>query len=326
MSKCEHLIKDNQHGFLPHKSCTTQMTIFTDSLALSLNKNNHTDVIYFDFAKAFDSVSHDILLHKLKNKYGIDGLLLRFIKAYLKDREQRVVIGNAMSSNYPVNSGVPQGSIVGPLLFVLFINDITENVSEGTNILLYADDTKIWREIYSKMDNLILQRDINTLNSWAVNNQMKFHSSKCKVLSITRKRQPEINKRFAYQLDNELLKYCSSEKDLGVHITSKLNYTDHCNRLYSKANSRLGLNKRTCHFITNPSQKRKLYLAMIRSLFEHCSVVWRPYNKTTINKLESIQIKSVKWILNEEYHSYTTTDYLLRCKKLNFLPLSYKFL
>ena len=325
MDKCEHLINDAQHGFLPHKSCTTQMICFTDSLALSLNNNYHTDVVYFDFAKAFDSVNHDILLYKLKSIFKIDGLLLNFIKNYLQNREQCVVIGNAMSGNCTVNSGVPQGSIIGPLLFVLFINDINENVSEGTNITLYADDTKIWREIHSKADNIILQHDINTLNSWALVNKMRFHPSKCKVLPVSRKRQPKLDKRFVYQLNNVNLVYCHTEKDLGVHVTSKLNYTDHCNKLYSKASARLGLNKRTCCFVTNPIQKRKLYLTMVRSLFEHCSVVWRPHNKTTSDKLESIQIRSVKWILNEEYHSYSSLDYLLRCKQLNFLPLYYKF-
>ena len=143
MSKCEHMINDNQHVFLPHKSCTTQKIKYTDSLAMSLNQNFHIDAIYFDFAKAFDSVSHDILLQKLKFRYHIDGPLLNFIKNYLRDRQQQVVIGNSTSAPCKVNSGVPQGSIVGPLLFVLFINDIiSENISPGTNIALYADDTK----------------------------------------------------------------------------------------------------------------------------------------------------------------------------------------
>ena len=109
-------------------------------------------------------------------------------------------------------------------------------------------------------------------------------------------------------------------------MTSKLNFTDHCNKLYSKANSRLGLNKRTCFFLHNSQQKRKIYLTMVRSLFEHCSVVWRPHNQTTITKLESIQKRAIKWILNEDYHSYTNLEYLLRCKQLNILPLEYKFL
>ena len=326
MSKCEHIINSNQHGFLPHKSCTTQMVLFSDNIATSLNNNSHIDVVYFDFAKAFDSVNHDILLHKLKYIYKIDGLLLKFIKSYLQDREQQVVIGNSMSGRCKVNSGVPQGSIIGPLLFVLFINDICDDITAGTNIMLYADDTKIWREIDSVLDNHILQSDITNLQNWATRNKMKFHPAKCHVLSMSRKRLPHLKKRFLYQLNGVNLEYHSSENDLGILVTSKLNFTDHCNKLYSKANSRLGLNRRTCHFLTNSAQKRKIYLVMVRSLFEHCSVVWKPYNQTTKDKLESIQKRAVKWILNEDFCSYSDLEYVMKCKQLNFLPLNYNLL
>ena len=169
MLRSGHFIDNRQHGFLPSKSCNTQLVDFCDSLALSLYKNIRSDVIYFDFAKAFDSVNHDLILLKLKALFLIDGCLFQFIKAYLKDRKQAVVVGRSSSTFLPVLSGVLQGSILGPTLFVLFLNDITLGIDKDTNIFMYADDTKIWRQMDSLSDHLHLQRDIDFLFDWALN-------------------------------------------------------------------------------------------------------------------------------------------------------------
>ena len=174
LSLTSNLLDPRQHGFLEQKSCTTNMVIYCDSLALSLNENVLSHVVYFDFAKAFDSVNHDILLQKLKECYNIDGTLLKFLANYLSNRNQKVVIGSESSSVLKVHSGVPQGSILGPLLFVFFINDLPSGLSDGTNISLYADDTKIWREISSPSDCISLQADIDNLNEWAIQNKMRF--------------------------------------------------------------------------------------------------------------------------------------------------------
>ena len=312
-------INPTQHGFLPLKSCESQLLPFVDQLARCLNKGSRIDVVYFDFAKAFDSVNHDIILHKLKNRFGIDGFLLKFFVEYLSGRKQRVVIGNTFSDDLNVTSGVPQGSILGPLLFVLFINDIGDDVSNSSNILLYADDTKLFREIQCHNDSEILQGDIAVLNNWALGNKMKFHPDKCKVLTVTLQRSSE--PKFVYKLGQTPLQYVQSEKDLGVSITSNLCWTRHCNDLCSKAKRNLGLVRRTCSFVKNTRQRRSLYLAMIRSQFEHCSSVWAASSQTMLETLESIQKRCIKWILQEEFESYSSSMYALKCKQLDILPL-----
>ena len=321
MSRCSKLINGKQHGFLPEKSCTTQMVPFVEDLAFSLNNSSRIDVVYFDFAKAFDSVNHDIILRKLKTQFNISGKLLRFITAYLKDRTQCVVIGGAKSSLKYVLSGVPQGSILGPLLFVLFIGDLPDCISTETNIALYADDTKIWRNIVNYNDHEVLQKDIDALLSWSNVNKMNFHPNKCKILSVSYKRPQNMMvssyrddkenvitvqtfnfpfyDRFPYCLGDICLDYASSEKDLGVHITSKLKWSEQCKAIITKANSKLGMIKRTCAFTNSSIQRRVLYLSLVRSQFEHCSVIWRPLDVEYLNKVEKLQKRAIKWILFE---------------------------
>ena len=332
MNQCSGLLDPRQHGFLPQKSCSTQLLQFCDSLSLSLNRNIRSDVIYFDFAKAFDSVNHDLILEKLKFSYGVDGKLLAFIKNYLTDRWQSVVVNGSVSTCLSVLSGVPQGSILGPSLFVLFINDITTGLSSGTNIMLYADDTKIWREMVKDEDYYIIQRDIDYLLDWAMRNKMKFHPSKCKVLSVSNPTSyssffnilPCV--QYFYTMGDTILDYTDSEKDLGIVMNSTLNFNDHANLLYSKANQKLGMLKRNCYFVSDTNRRKVLYLTLVRSIFEHCPSVWRPQSNAVIARLESLQKRALKWIRNDMGVSYSVDDlYHLHCKQLNILPIRFRF-
>ena len=329
--RTSHLLDCRQHGFLNFKSCTTNMVNFTDKLVMSINDTQtlSTDVIYFDFSKAFDSVNHDLILHKLKYEYAIDGSLLKFLMNYLGEREQSVVLDGIKSSSKPVLSGVPQGSILGPILFVLFINDLPQGISEDTHLALYADDTKIWRSIRNEEDIVQLQKDINNLHMWSINNKMMFHPDKCKVVTIKHKPSPLAMLPFVayhYHLAENLLSYADSERDLGVHVNKSFNFNEHCEKLLIKANQQFGILKRTCHFVTNKNRRRVLYLALVRSQFEHCSPIWRPCGNTMINKFENFQKKCIKWILSELELSYSNEVYLRKCKQVNILPLLYRFM
>ena len=329
LSKTSHLLDKRQHGFLSQKSCTTNMINFTDNVVLSINDCNamSTDVIYFDFSKAFDSVNHDIILYKLKYFYGIDGRLLKFLKNYLCGRKQCVVLENIKSSFKDVLSGVPQGSILGPILFVLFINDMTQEID--SNLSLYADDTKLWRKIMCDEDIVQLQKDINRLHKWSILNKMNFHPKKCKVVSVHSKLSPLSMLPFVashYHLVDNMLAYADSERDLGVVINKRFNFNEHCEHILSKANQKYGFLRRSCHFVNDTQRKRILYLTIVRSQFEHCCQIWNPQGKTMLDKFEDIQKKCIKWILSEEELSYSSHEvYVRKCKQVNILPIRQRF-
>ena len=205
-------------------------------------------------------------------------------------------------------------------------------VSEGTHIALYADDTKIWRRISNWSDHDILQNDIDALFNWSVINKMKYHPQKCKVLSVAYMGGIDSNwsmfpfQYFTYNLNKIELEFVDNEKDLGVIVNTKLNWEENILALCLKASSRLGLMNRSLHFIKDQKQKRAFYLALVRSIFEHCSVLWRPTTLRMIQKVESIQRRAVKWILGEQDHHYNDYEYLKRLKDLDLLPMEFKFI
>ena len=201
------------------RSCSSQLLSVVHSIGEALDKNKQTDILYLDFAKAFDTVDHAILIEKLK-WYGVTGQLIDWFSDYLKDTSQRVVIDSTASENLPVISGVPQGSLVGPLLFVIFINDLPDVIHEQTSTALYADCA-------------IFQQDLTSLNTWSHESNMKFNASKCKVLTITRKKTPVIHE---YHLGDVNIQRVQEEKDLGVTITRNPTWDSHVMRI---ADSRL---------------------------------------------------------------------------------------
>ena len=157
---------------------------------------------------------------------------------------------------------------------------------------------------------------------------MKFHPSKCKVLSITDERVLHILPfdRFPYCLGDKCLDYVTFEKDLGVHVNIKLNWSHHCETLISKQTNMLNIVRRTCHFTKNKSQKRVLYLTLVRSQLEHCAVVWKPHQETLLTRFEAVQKRAVKWILSEQHQSYTPDIYIEKLHEIDILPIREKFL
>ena len=211
-----------------------------------------------------------------------------------------MVLDNCTSDIVDVLSGVPQGSILGPLLFVLFINDIFNSIDKNSLIGLYADDTKLSRKIETWSDCDILQSDIDTLNNWCISNKMKFNTDKCKVLTVAKSEPMFTNElpfcKYSYILGDKILHYTSCERDLGILINERLDWHEHHDYVLKKGYQMLGMTKRTCHFVFDSGKKRMLYLTLVRSNFEHCSTIWRPVNIVDLRKFEALQKRAIKWI------------------------------
>ena len=236
MERCIHnrvypilsaLINKTQHGFLKKRSCVTQLLSVLHDIGKNLDNNKQVDLIYLDFSKAFDSVDHAILYQKLY-AHGLRGSILLWFKDYLTDRCQRVVLDNVASEWSPVTSGVPQGSILGPLLFTIFINTLPDSLSPGSQAAFYADDSKVFQPITSLVDSMALQQDLNNLEVWSSKNSIQFNPSKCKILTVTRKRNPIT---FSYKLTSNDLVRCDEERDLGITITYNLKWDSHITKI-----------------------------------------------------------------------------------------------
>jgi len=310
-----------QHGFLRGRSTTTQLLSVLTNINNILDKGDQTDVIYFDLSKAFDSVPHHLLIHKLKS-FGINGKLLDWLSDYLTSRFQRVLVNGTHSAWLPVTSGVPQGSILGPLLFLLYINDLPTVLSHDTICAIFADDTKICRHMRTQHDFNALQLDINNLHAWSKVWGLKFNETKCTVLSIKRNHKPTL---FNYTMANAPLPRETNMNDLGIIVNEHLKWNNHIDNICTKANQRLWLVYRTLG--NNTTQKAKLvtYMAMVRSLLEYATPVWSPNTKENLIRLESIQRKGTNYILsNPPYDHPNHISYKERLIACNLLPTSYR--
>ena len=306
---------DNQHGFRKKRSCETQLLSTIQEIASSTAKGHQVDIILLDFAKAFDKVPHTRLLHKLDH-YGVRGNVKRWIESFLSHREQRVILDGVRSESAEVLSGVPQGTVLGPLLFLCFINDLPESI-KSSQAKLFADDSLLFRVIKNDSDRALLQKDLSALEHWENTWQMSFNPIKCVVLRISTKKKKVLPTQ--YELYGHTLEVVDSSKYLGVTIKDDLSWGTHIQNTVSKANRTLGFLRRNMKDCTKPV-KDLTYKAMIRPTMEYSSTVWDPALQTHIAALEQVQRRAARYVFND-YHSRTPGCVTKMIDNLNWEPL-----
>ena len=294
-----------QHGFRRGRSCETQLIEFIDDLSSNLQKNQQTDVLNMDFAKAFDKVCHSLLVHKLHH-YGIRGKVNNWIKNWLTNRKQCVVVEGEKSQFVIEFSGVPQGSVLGPCLFLYYINDLAAQLH--STVRFYADETIAYLVVETPEDASLLQEDLNTLAKWEDQWRMKFHPSKCTKMTVTSKRSPT---KTEYNLHGHILASVPSAKYLGVTITDYLQWDTHIQNICDKANRTIGFLRRNLN-IGAVSIKQQAYLTLFRPLIEYASTVWDPYTQANIQKLEIVQRRAARYVMNRQRNTSSVSDMLQR--------------
>lgn len=309
-----------QHGFVRRRSTATNLASFCQVASDALEDDNQLDVLFIDFAKAFDKVDHTRLVLKLE-KIGLAESLTRWVSSFLSSWTYRVKIHNYTSQSFSPSSGVPQGTHLGPILFIIFTLDLPLCLN-FCKALSFADDTKIFSKISSVLDTDSFQRDIDSFVNWCSSNGLHLNSSKCHIMTIHKGSSPIIA---PYHMFNAPLVRVESVKDLGVSYNDKLDFSPHIQDICSRAFRLLGFIKRNAGLFSNYLSVCRLFTSLIRSLLEFSSCVWNPYIDKHISLIESIQRNFTRFVFNK-YHLINPNgdrpSYSQRCVILNLQLLS----
>ena len=280
------LFSPYQYGFIDKRSTTLQLLYVLDKWTEIIDDGGTIDAIYMDFMKAFDKVPHERLLRKVE-AYGIGGPLLGWIRSFLTRRKRRVRVGEDSSKWTQVTSGIPQGSVLGPTLFVLYINDLPDSIQNNSTAVMFADDRKLFARTDTSKDKEKLQEDLDCVCKWSSLWLLKFHPDKCKVLSLGYKLD-ETPPTFNMVTNSEdgsanqvKLEATTCEKDIGVHVDDSLSFKDHIYTKIKKANAVMGIIRRTFDYL-DQNMFLQLFKSLVRPLIETSVAVWAPYKKTDI--------------------------------------------
>lgn len=290
----DDIICSNQHGFRTGRSCTTQLATVKHDILDQIDSGASVHAAVLDFSKAFDLVPHHLLITKMI-KHNISPVIIKWVSSFLSDRLQRVVIDGERSGEIQVTSGVPQGSVLGPALFTLFINDIVNSISHS-DIRLFADDTLVYRSVCKQEDAEFLQKDLDSLEEWSQQNGMRFNAGKSKII-IFRKSKAVPVLFSSYHLNHVDLDVSDSVKYLGVHLSEFMDFKKQVRNVVSKASGLLGLLRNTLYGA--PSHVKLIaYKTLCRPILEYASEVWDPSHSYLSQDLEAVQQKAVRFIAN----------------------------
>lgn len=318
--KCR-LIPTEQHGFLPGLSTATNLVDCVYDWKLALNKGMSVDVVYIDLSKAFDRVNHDKLIHKL-DRLGIRGKLLNWMVAYLRNRNSTVKVGCEFSERFSCPTGVPQGGVLSPLLFLIYTLDLPTSISthSSVTIKIYADDIKIYAA-YKSEDAVevcsALEETIDKLNNYASRWDLRINLEKCCVLHLGRSNNRQ------YEVDGVVLKKLDCVRDLGVMVDARLNFSEHIKLLVRNAYAALFLTLRSVH-TKDPAILTRLYLNYVVPHLEYCSQVWNPKAKWLSDLIEGVQKTFTKMVFYRAFGSLnigTMPSYPDRLKQLGLKSL-----
>lgn len=312
MSTVKTVIIDQQHGFFPGRSLETNLMCYSQNICSLMDRGVQVDSVYTDFSKAFDKINHKRLIERLA-EVGVCQGLLRWVWSYISNRSQIVSVNGFQSNTFSVSSGVPQGSHLGPLFFIIYINDIAK-CFHHTMFLLYADDLKIYRPIRELDDCLKIQADLNRLSEYCDRNSVFLNITKCCFITFTKN---IYTWEYPYNINNSVLKKVDHIKDLGVILDTKWLFQEHFNKIISESNKMLGFINRICRDFRNPKTLISLYFAFVHSKLSFASIIWNPQYVTYINRLEAVQNRFLKTIA---FKAHCTID--LAREKYKLIALS----
>ena len=307
-----------QHGFVRNRSTVSNLLLYKNYLCSSFATNGQTDSIYMDFRKAFDKVDHSILCRKLWG-YGLQGCLFRWVSSYLINRSQLVTLQGYLSTPITVTSGIPQGSHLGPLFFVVFINDLVETLS--CPALLYADDLKVYKSIETLQDCHQLQHDLNNIQEWCSTNRMSLNTAKCFIITFSKKKKLILSDYF---ISGHKLERRDQIKDLGIIFDSQLSFRPHYDYIINRANRLLGFVSRSTKEFKKCDSFLTLYYSLVRSVLEYGNVIWSPYYETHVNRLECVQKRATRILWYRSHSGRTRNSYERRLAKYNMTSLKHR--